>query len=265
MKRIFLMAAIALCCGTLHGQEVIGTNDFDASTTNLVTTTTSLAGGLNSFSSTGDAWGIYSHPGGGPFALFDDTVNGSGGGAAFPTDTVGIAQSTKTDNFFGIVDTENGDNAGPISVVFDFDISSALGGLTSIDVDFAGMGDFEATDTLTVDYEIDGGGFVSLFTSSIDEAATKDYTMEAGNVVNLADPMSINGTEIGNSFDTISAGATGTGTTLSLRFTAVTNGGTEAIGFDNIVVNGLTTAIPEPATASIIGLIGLAGFVRRRR
>ncbi|TWU02994.1 PEP-CTERM sorting domain-containing protein [Stieleria varia] len=243
---------------------IVASHDFDAPMNLTGSTSSPIA--FNGFTSTGDAWGIYDFNTGGPFSLFDDTVAGSGGGAAFAGDSLGIVQSTKTDSFFGINDTTNGDVAdGEMTGTFTFDISSATGGLTSIGIDFAGMGDFEASDLLTISYSIDGGAFTDIFVSSVDEAVSKDYTMESGTVITLDDPMSINGVELSNSFQTISANVGGTGNSLTLQVFADTNAD-EAIGFDNIVINGLT-AVPEPGAffALMIGMAGVVTARRRRR
>jgi hypothetical protein len=175
---------------------------------------------------------------------------------------VGIVQSTKTDSFFGIVDTTNGDlSDGEVTGLFTFDISGATLPLSEISIDFAAMGDFESSDLLQIGYSIDGGAFTEIFSSSVDEDATKDYTMEDGDVVTVEDPLSINGVEQGNSFQTVSASISGSGNQLALQVFADTNGGSEAIGFDNITI----TAIPEPSSLLMLSCVaGLVGLRRRR-
>lgn len=267
MRCIAFILGLALFSPSSSNAAIVASHLFDSSV-NLTGATSVGVGGevvaFNGFASAGDGWGVYDFATGGPFALFDDSAVGSGGGTPFATDSLGIVDSSKTDSFFGLTDTVNGESPGGMIGTFNFDISSATGGLTSIDIDFSAMGDFEAsTDVFTVAMSIDGGAFSDIFTATVDETASKDYTMELGGIITLDDPLSINGTEIGDEFTTLSAAVSGSGTDLALRVTAVING-SEPIGFDNIIVNGIT-AIPEPSAASFLCLGSLIGLVRRRR
>lgn len=172
-----------------------------------------------------------------PFALVDDTC------AAFPADSQGIVQSTKFDAWFGVCDLNNPDNtSGTGSVTMTFDIS----GFTdlSVSIDMAAMGDFEiGSATVTPDfnnftYQIDAGAVTPLFTTSIDEAIDKNYTLECNPVPFLvADPMSCNGTELSNIFQTLTANVSGSGSVLTITFNASGDGGTEAFAWDNLVIN----------------------------
>ena len=84
-----------------------------------------------------------------PFAVLDDSLS------IFPPDSLGIIKEGNTDIFFGVVDTENGDNSGPVAATWVFDISGATDLVLSIDM--GAMGDFESTDTFEWTYSIDGG------------------------------------------------------------------------------------------------------------
>lgn len=269
MKLSAIMLGLGLAVFTSGSSyaAIIASNNFDSSTNLTGTASVGVAGeavAFNGFTSTGDGWGVYDRAGGGPFALFDDTVVGSGGGAAFPTDSFGIAPGAKTDSFFGLVDTVNGEAASGMIGDWIFDISSATGGLTSIDMDFSAMGDFEASsDAFVVSMSIDGGTFTDIFTATVDEAVSKDYTLDNAAVFTLNDPLSINGTEMGNGFVTLSAPVTGSGSALTLRVLATING-TEAIGFDSIVVNGIT-AVPEPGSLALLAVGSIVVVGRRRR
>ena len=82
--------------------------------------------------------------------------------------------------------------------------------------------------------------------------------MDGGAVVNLSDPMYMNGTILNNNFQTLSANVAGTGSELWIRFTGGQDGGSEGFAFRNIEV------VPTPGTLALMGLAGVAG-VRRRR
>ncbi|MEO1497961.1 MAG: PEP-CTERM sorting domain-containing protein [Planctomycetota bacterium] len=85
-----------------------------------------------------------------PFDSLDDSTT-------VPTDTIGIVQSGKTDNFILIGDTVNGDNSGNVSAIWEFDITGRTGLGMSIDV--GAVGDFDASDLFQFSYSIDGGPF----------------------------------------------------------------------------------------------------------
>jgi len=193
-----------------------------------------------------------------PFGISDDSVAGATGNTPFPTDVQGFAGVALDNNgFFGVIDTENGLNTGPVIADFVFDIT----GLSSIRVaaDFAAMGDFEATgDFFTFEYSIDGAPFSPLFTASVDEAISQTYTMDnvANNPVIIDDPLLMNGILLDDNYLTIAAPVAGTGSALTIRFSAQTDGGSEAFGFDNLLIT------PEPA--SLLAL-ALAGVLFRRR
>ena len=122
----------------------------------------------------------------GPFAVLDDSLS------IFPADSQGIIGEANLDEFFCIVDTENGDNSGPVSAEWAFDISgySAL----ELAIDIGAMGDFEVSnDFFTIEASIDGGPAELLFASTVEEAGNQDYTMDGGATFNLNDPMLLDG------------------------------------------------------------------------
>ncbi len=213
------------------------------------------------FSSPGDGFEVYQRGVSAsiPFALLDDTNSG------FPGDTIGIVDSTKTDRWFGSVDLANGDNpSGQATASWVFDISGYQDLLIAIDM--AAMGDFEATsgafDFYNWSYSIDGGVAQALFTSTVREDLSQNYTLESGAVIALDDPMEMNGTLLSNVFQTLSANIAGTGNLLTLTLNAQGDGGDEAFVFDNVTVCG--TLIPTPGATALFGLAGLAGLRRRR-
>ncbi|UTW56560.1 hypothetical protein [Kordiimonas sp. SCSIO 12610] len=191
------------------------------------------------FSSAGDGFGIFQRGVSPsiPFALLDDTTT-------FASDNLGIVQSTDTAEFFGVTDTQNGDNNGPVTAEFTFDIGGASNPFVSLDL--AAMGDFEANDTFTFEVAFDDGSFAPLFTLTTDEDGVLSYTLEDGRVVELNDPtvLSESGTVLSNVFQNFFSQIEGSGDTLTLRLTAQTDG-SEAFAFRNVVVSNFA---PEDST-----------------
>ncbi len=219
------------------------------------------------WSSPGDwfGWGAYGNwptPSGVPFTLADDSVANISGSGPFAADTLGIIDSTRApdDEFFGLVDVENGDNpGGTATATWVFDIAGYHD--LSVSADFAAMGDFESSDDLSFSYSIDGGPAQVFFQFIAEEALMQSYTMESGTIVDLNDPLSLNGTLLNDVLATFSAALAGTGSLLEIVFTATQNAG-EGFVFDNLTVTG----VAEPAVLVLFGtgLLGI-GLMRRRR
>ncbi|MCK4872316.1 MAG: PEP-CTERM sorting domain-containing protein [Phycisphaerales bacterium] len=210
------------------------------------------------FASAGDGFEVYQRGVSAsiPYSLLDDTLT-------YPTDAIGIVQSTKLDAWFGMTDTVNDDLPdGIVYAEWEFDIS--LYEDLAINIDMGAMGDYEGPgsdpDYFDWTVSIDGGGFVPLFTSYIDQDGTHTYLMEDGTTRDVDDPLYMNGVLIDNIFSTQTAAVAGTGSVLTLRFDGRTNGGSEAYAFDNIEITG----IPAPGTLALFGLGGMAVLRRRR-
>ena len=146
----------------------------------------------------------------------------------------GIIKEGNTDEFFGATDTVNGDNSGPVTATWVFDITGGTDLVLSVDM--GAMGDFESDDFFEWTYSIDGGPTMVAFASSVDEAGSQTYTLEGGTAFTLNDPMLVDGTILTNDLATFSTPISGTGTTLELTLEAVFNGGTEAVAFQNVIV-----------------------------
>jgi len=279
MKTVTCAVAVA-AAGTAFGQGMV---DFDGNDVGLVSYTNSAIvdnGTTNgnlidgeqyvSYTSSGDAFNPMSRAAlgpveadgdqvGMPFGISDDSVEAATGNSVFEPDDQGFAGIAQNENgFFGVIDTVNSDGPGTETAEFVFDIAGLTGIVVS--ADFAAMGDFESSDVFNFEYSIDGGAFSPLFTSSVDEAGSMMYAMDnaANNPVILDDPLAINGTLLNDEFQTLSAAVAGTGSELAIRFTASSNGGSEAFGFDNLAV------VPSPGAAALLGLGGLFAARRRR-
>lgn len=167
-----------------------------------------------------------------PFGVLDDSAG------SFPPDDLGIIGTANTDVFFGIIDTENDDNSGPVSANWVFDVSGATGDL-GIAIDMGAMGDFESTDGFEWTYTFAGEAEQTAFASSVDEAGSLTYTMEGGLEVQLNDPMLVNGTTLDNNlatFETLLDRPAGALSTLTVELTAQFDSGGEAVAFQNLII-----------------------------
>lgn len=245
-------AAVALLVGNAHA-AVIGCDDFDGGGTYLTRTITPDNSANNGRfpGSVFDVFGITDRTAN--FDLADDSVSIN------PADTFGILKEDKLDKVFGVEDLNNPDNpSGTGTAVWTFDISG-YSDLT-MDIKFAAMGDFESSDSFTFTYSIDGGPAQNLFTSQTREDIDPyTYTLASGTMVNINDPVEVNGTVLDNNFQILSASVIGTGSVLTLTFNAVNDGGSEVFLFDDCKLNG----VPEPATAAMLAFAGV--FALRRR
>ncbi|MEM7610593.1 MAG: endonuclease/exonuclease/phosphatase family protein [Pseudomonadota bacterium] len=182
----------------------------------------------DAFSSPGDGFQIYQRGFSGsiPFSVLDDSL------VTFTSDTLGIIDDNNLNPFFGATDTVNGDNAGPVTATWVFDVSG--GSDLALLVDIGAMGDFETSDTFTFSYSFDGGAASDAISIVVDEAGSVDYVLASGTMVSLDDPMTIDGVALTNVLQTFAAGLEGSGDELTITFTASTDGGSEALAFQNL-------------------------------
>ena len=165
-----------------------------------------------------------------PYAVLDDSLS------IYTGDNLGIIKEGNTDEFFGATDTQNGDNSGPVTATWVFDISGGSG--LQLSIDMGAMGDFESSDYFTWTYSIDGGAVETAFESTVDEADSYTYILEGGSSYTLSDPMLMQGTILTDDLQTFSAPINGTGSELTLVLTLQTDGGSEGMAFQNIVIGG---------------------------
>jgi len=200
---------------------------------------------IGAFSSAGDGFETYQRDVSSsiPFSLLDDTL------VSFPPDQLGIVDDNDLDPFFGVTDTVNGDNTAAVSASWEFDISGGTD--LALSIDMGAMGDFESDDTFVWDYSIDGGPTTTAFSSTVDETASRSYTLASGKVVDLADPMDVGSVNLSNVFQPVQAALSGTGSSLTLELTASTNGGSEAFAFRNIEIIS-DSGVGGPAVGDLV-------------
>jgi hypothetical protein len=180
-----------------------------------------------------------------PFALVDESSS------TFPTDQQGIINTAvKTDSWFGVAGTVHASNPNPnglATATWEFDVAGASG--LEVSIDMGAMGNYEGSgagaDSFNWTYSLDGAAFVPLFTSSVNEEGTKDYTLASGTVVaNVLDPLEMTNSasekiELSNVLQTITSAIAGVGDTLTIKLDAIASGIDDPYAFDNIVVTGL--------------------------
>lgn len=200
----------------------------DSGSTNLVSYSNPHA---NAFTSAGDGFQKYQRGVSPsiPFSVLDDSLS------IFTSDSLGIIKEDNTEEFFGVTDTVNGDNTGLVVATWVFDIAG--GDNLELTIDMGAMGDFESSDTFTWTYSIDGGTEMTAFAGSADESGAHTYTLAGGASFTLNDPMLADGTLLSNELQTLVSAISGTGSQLTLKLTATTNGGSEAFVFQNIKIN----------------------------
>jgi hypothetical protein len=195
-----------------------------------------------------------------PFGVLDDSLT------ILTGDTQGIVSENKIDSWFGATNmylelagdltpddvTQNGDDE--VEAIWTFNVSGRSN--LSLSIDMAAMGDFEAIDcstqpTCVVDRytfatSIDGGAFTDLFTIRADQAQTVIYAMASGTMTpTIDDPMVLNGTTLlTNNFLSFGASIPGSGSILTLRLRAQSDGNTEGFAFDNIVITSAAAPCP---------------------
>jgi len=132
---------------------------------------------------------------------------------------------------------------GAVSAEWVFDISAATS-LSEICIDMGAMGDFESSDMQTWTVSVDAGAPVTVFTMEADEAASAMYSIT--NPRTLNDPMTVGGVQVLNGLTTFCAdiSALGTGSQMTLKLELFSNGGSEAVAYDNILIYGVGGLIP---------------------
>ena len=244
-------------------EQIIAFQDFDNS--NNLTSTLSYeytSGNVlepNSFSNPGDGWGVYSRDSGGPFNIFDDSVKAAGNANVYPRDSLGFVDSSKTDKFWGITDTDNNDlRDGRAGVNFIFDISSAEM-IKKISMKFAGMGEFDSDDYMFVYFRVDDGPVKKIFGTFMgSETLEQTYVMEDGDEFTYSGAMEFyyNGLDgkfessvLKNKFEEFSSdlfcldsdlkSIVCKGNELTISVLSRVDGNAPALGFDTLKIYGI--------------------------
>lgn len=230
---IFSTTVLHASAGTVVAYDMVG-----SASQNLVSYTNVYT---NAFGSAADGFQKYQRGVSPsiPYAVLDDSFS------IYAADNLGIIKEGNTDEFFGATDTQNGDNAGPVSAEWVFDISGASGAL-ALSIDMGAMGDFESSDYFVWEYSIDGGAVETAFASTVDEAGSYTYILDGGSDYPLDDPMLVDGTILTNDLQTFTTDIIGSGSTLTLTLTLQTDGGSEAMAFQNILISTGDVEPPPP-------------------
>ncbi|MGK0317003.1 MAG: hypothetical protein ACI86M_003242, partial [Saprospiraceae bacterium] len=159
-----------------------------------------------------------------------------------------------TDDYLFVGSNPNTFNGGsPGEVIFD---QISIAGYNSIQfsADFGGVpNDWDASDLLSVEYSLDGGTFVQLY--SFASPVTNDPLALQGNAT--GGPNTPNGIILDYDLQTITSNAIGTGSTLDLKIVCNSNANYEAFGVDNILVTGIAAGgAPQVAFSSESANIG---------
>ncbi|MCK5379399.1 MAG: hypothetical protein KAJ78_08335 [Acidobacteria bacterium] len=191
-----------------------------------------------------------------PYALVDDSA------CIYPPDTGGIIETMSDfDEFFGICDTVNDDNPNNdlYHATWVFDISSAVANL-QLHIDLAAMGEFESDDVYEWSYQVDSGPVEAILTGVVDEDGSMSYTLANGLVVELDSPMTVDGVNLYNDFQTFSTPISA-GSQLTVVFTALAQGTYEGYAARDILVTDYdpTQGGGEPIPA--LSLTGIAAMV----
>lgn len=139
----------------------------------------------------------------------------------------------------GLAEAQSPDSSGNL-------IGASMRDSLTVSIQMAAMGDFELEgagsileDSYYFEFSTNGGfAWAPLFVSTVDEAASATYTLEDGSNVSLNDPLLVNGIQLNNNFQTLTATIPAESVTddLSVRFRATTDGGSEAFAFRNMFI-----------------------------
>lgn len=163
------------------------------------------------------------------------------------------------DGFYFAGQDLDGEGAGlPLVLTTDtFSIDGASNLQFAIDLaedDDGSNEDWDAFDSVSVQYSLDGGSWMSIFDVLNDGATFNSAAF-------------VNGVEITDVFSTFSADLSGlSGSTLAVRLVWSLDSGDEDLAIDNIRITGDIAVVPLPsAMLGGLGMLGLMAGARLRR
>lgn len=209
----------------------------------------SLTIGLLSLLSTSTSWA--------QTTIFTESFETDGNGTRYTTSVPEFTDGNT--DFFTRTDGSNisayGVNGQDATFYFaaqdiDAEVASSMQSLTFSSIDITGYSnlqfsalfaeeddgsnqDWDDSDYVLVEYQIDGGGFLSLFAIRNDGSTFNSAPFIDTDFDGIGD-----GAEITDTFTSYGAAITGTGSSLDIRFTIDLNSGDEDIAFDFISVTG---------------------------
>jgi len=258
MNRIASIAVLGAASG-LASADLIASDNFDSAVNLLGYSAIDAEGNdptnTGVWSSSSDNFGVRSvadflgTSGTGNFVsdtIIDDSI-------ARPGD-FGIIDINYDNNFFAVVDTDNGVNpSGVVTGTWTFDISNAAS-LDSFSVDLGAVGGWfdngSVAEQFTFAYSIDGGSSQELFTIKGDQSVSGTHTYADGGTTFYpgGDPSDgnaagINGQFVSNDLTTYSAAMAGSGSVLTITLTGFINDNGAGFAFDNMRIDG--TLVPR--------------------
>ena len=145
-----------------------------------------------------------------------------------------------------VLTTDTFNIAGASSLMFAIDLAE--------DNSSDGNEDWDASDSVAIEYSLDGGTWTSIFS-----------VINDGSTFNSA--AFVSGTEVSDTFSTFGADLSAlSGSTLAIRLVWDLNAGDEDLAIDNIYISGTVSVVPLPPAAwAGLGMLGLMGACRLRR
>lgn len=278
MKYLLTLAASLLVLPlTASAVEIVGQDDLDGNTVNLISSVVpALDGGPGDWFGPGSL-GAWPQASGVPFSLADDTVTAVSGGSPFASDTEGVygQEADFANVFFAISDSDEFGVDQTASWTFDISgyenlvLNIGMGGISN-----ASSGGFSLDTDVRFSVSIDGGPAVDAIVLAAVDNSTGYVTRPmdsgiasgGGRLLEASGPNGVTKTlaDTGGAaadtyldktpptgpgagqLDTFSTPVTGTGSTLTV--TLVCNFPFEAMAFDDLVIMG-TSAISADASS----------------